>query len=132
MLEDIKNRLSHLKGLAQDLYHLCQIDALSNSPVSSAIRNKTEDIFNGLTRVLDKLVFAYFEKNIAPILSTEEKKKREALVRFIGTDTQDKLKNELSKFGVNDLIVHAKLFSLLGKYQPYNNNWIVELRDVQN
>ena len=134
MNQDIKGQIKYLKDRTEDLEQLCR-NELHEGDVSNDVKNVFQDIVIRTNRLLDIIMYDFFEREIAPQLTLEEKNIYEKKVTFPVASKPTDIKGILGQFGLKDLETrNPKLYSVIDSYQPYqrHNKWIKHLRDFSN
>ena len=111
MNSDIQSQLDRAKELKKELDECSNID-LKSKTISYKTRNITQEILVKIRYILDQVMYSFFEKEIAPNLSDEEKKK--AKVYFPLVSKKCDLKSVLGRAMIKKLdTTHPKVFSYL-------------------
>ncbi len=134
MNSDIKEQIEYLSERVTELENLCtqEVDSVE---VSGKVRNITQDILTRANRLVDNILFGYWNKKIVPNLSSDEVKKFERQVMFPVREIRDELVADFSRFGLKDPETnYPDLFSIVEKYQPYHSGkeWIKTMRELSN
>lgn len=132
MNPDIQSQLNRAKELKKELDESSNAD-LKSKTISDKTRNLTQEILVKIRSILDQAMYSFFEKEIAPNLSDEEKKK--VKVYFPLVSKKDDLKSILGRAMIKNLdTTHPKIFSFLETIQPYNKDftWLNELSKYAN
>ncbi len=127
MDSDIKSQLDRAKELKKELEESYNSD-LKSKIVSDKTRNLTQEILTKIRSLLDQAMCKFFEKEIAPSLSNENKNK--ARVYFPLINKKEYLIPLLGRAEIKNLeISHPTIFSFLESVQPYNANyqWLNDL-----
>lgn len=132
MSSDVEKQLAYLRKRFTKLVAICQKDGTAKT-VSGETRNITQDLLTRLNRLLDNIMYEYFQTRIVPTLSPEAIKAFKSKVQFPAVSKKEDLSSVLGMFGLarSD---SPKLFALLDKSQPYNGGqeWIGHLRTYSN
>lgn len=113
--DDIIGEIQETEKKISTLIKLCQ-KFEQTGIVGKEIRNIVEEIYVKEIRLLDKIVYGYFEKYIYPKLSGECKAK----LYFPFCSSPNKLDVYFKSFKIPSINnFDPNLFSLLNKYQPY-------------
>jgi len=132
MDSDIKSQLERAKELKEELDSCAQED-LKNHTISDKTRNRTQEILVKIRSILDQVIYSFFEKEIAPNLTEDEKKK--AIVYFPLVTKEENFNSVLGRAMIRNLeTTHPNVFSFLKSVQPYNEDykWLGELSKYAN
>ncbi len=132
MDKDINNQIEYIKKRVKSLVDLCEKD--TSIEVSGEVRNITQDILTNLNRLLDIVMYYFYDSKIKPNIAEEQKNKYDKNVYFPVCTKPENIKGCLGSFGALDLEKdHPVIFNLISNIQPYNSNeWIKQLRDYSN
>ena len=129
MDKDIKSQIERAKKLFGELKASCKKD-LENKSISDDTKNLTPEILQKMRGLLDQSLYSFFEKNIAPKLSENEKGK--ARIYFPITAKKENLKSILGWGKMTNLETdYPKVFNFLDSIQPYNKGyeWLGEFNE---
>lgn len=132
-MEEIQSQIKYLSKRFNELVGLCGKD--TTPEVSEEVRNVAQDIITRLNRLLDNILYTFFEKEIRPLLSTEQAEIYESKVQFPICNKFSDLKARLGSFGATSLEEsNPPVFELIEKIQPYHsgNDWLSHLRKYSN
>ena len=131
--KEIQTQLSYLRTRFAELLKLCQAE-FGTPGVSDEVRNVTQDMLTRLNKLLDILMYEYFENKIFPNLTLKEKEKIENKIQFPIVSKKEDFKSMLGKIGLTEEFRESRLLSLLEQYQSYQpgQEWLKYLRDYAN
>lgn len=133
MDQDIKSQIIRAKELLNELEKSCVVD-LEGKVVSERTKNLTQEILVKMRNVLDQSMYTFFEKNVAPNISCEDKNK--ARIYFPICRNEAGLRSTLGRGMMSGLEKsHPDIFLFLESYQPYyhdNNAWLEEFSKYSN
>lgn len=132
--EDIESTIIYIKEKTIELVDLCEKESEEN--VSNKVRNHTQDILTRLNRLLDVIMYFFYEVKIREKLNDKEKKKYDRLIYFPVLNSKKNLDMFFSNFSVFNIQKdYPNIFNLIDSIQPYNsvnNEWIKNLRKYSN
>jgi len=132
-MKEIKQQIEYLRKRLTELVSLCEKETASD--VSAEVRNVAQDIITRLNRLLDNILYNFFEIGIRPLLSKEQAETYARQVQFPVCTQPIDLKGQLGRFGAPDLEVSSPIiFRLIETTQPYHpgNEWLSQLRKYSN
>jgi hypothetical protein len=119
--DDVKSRLNYLNERFNELARICALDEDSEE-VAAQVPNITTDLLQGLTKLLDMIMFEYYADFLRPTLSDMLKKKYDSKVQFPLESTEENLLSQLGRFGQKDLkTIDYSAFSIIERHQPYKS-----------
>ncbi len=134
MNNEIISQIKRAKELLGDLKNHYNTN-LKEKSVSHKTRNLTQEILQKLRNILDQIMYQFFSKYIAPILSPEDRKKAERRVYFPIITDRDKFSKNFRKIKcTNFQTLFPNVYSFLDSVQPYNKDfeWLEFFRDKSN
>lgn len=132
--KEIQIQFTYLRTRYTELLKCCQAE-FGIPGVSDEVRNITQDMLTRLNKLLDIVMYQYFEIKIFPNLTSKEKEKIENKIQFPIVPKKEDFESMLGKIGLLGVENRdGRLISLLEQYQPYQvgQEWIKYLRDHAN
>lgn len=131
--KETRTQLSYLRTRFAELLKFCQAES-GSSEVSDEVRNITQDMLTRLNKLLDIVMYQYFEDKIFPSLTSEEKEKIENKIQFPIVPKKEDLESMFGRIGLTEKYRKGKLLLLIEQYQPYQSGqeWLKYLRDHAN
>lgn len=132
MDQDIKSQIQRTKDLLIELNDSCNSD-LKTKTASEKTKNLTQEVLLKMRHVMDQAIHRFFEKEISPKLTTEQRKK--AMVYFPFAKDKQSLKSTLGRGMMTDLeTTNPSIYKIIESIQPYNPGyqWMADLAEYSN
>lgn len=114
-------RLDHLKSELDEVLDLAKLDNPTDKE-SNRLHNITQDLLAALNKLLDALVYEYFETQIANTLETTKWESLRKKLFFPIADTSEEFLRQIKSRQMDAFLSSdQKFFEVIKKFQPYNS-----------
>ncbi len=134
-MSEIKIQLEYINRQLLNLIALCNQHKETETLVSDEARNTTQVVITLLNRLLDQVIFNYFDNKIRSQLTLQDFEGKKHKVQFPVCKNLQELRSLVGQFGMNDLKGRdLAAFKIIEEAQPYHpeNAWISLLRKYSN